>query len=411
MNPYFIAILIILVGGSLFRILVEALNLSKIDAKLPQEFETFYEAESYEKSQSYLKENTRFGLVKTILSTGVLLAFLLLGGFQWIDEMARSLTDHSLLQGLAFVGILLILSQLSSLPFSIYETFVIEERYGFNRTTPKTFGSDLLKGLILALVIGAPILAALFWFFETVGPAGWLWAWIALIAFQGVMLLIGPSLIMPLFNKYSPLPEGELKNEIESFAQSQNFELKGIYTMDGSKRSSKANAFFTGFGKSKRIVLFDTLIDKHTIEELVAVLAHEIGHYKEKHIFRQVTLSFVSTGVMLFIFSLFLENPSLFEAFRVEQTSVYASFVFFGILYSPLARLTSLFSLHLSRKYEFEADEYAAQTYGKPDQLATALKKLSVDNLSNLKPHPLKVFLDYTHPPVLERVENLKKSF
>jgi STE24 endopeptidase len=299
-------------------------------------------------------------------------------------------------------------SQILSIPFSIYSTFVIEEKYGFNRTSIKTFILDILKGWLLAIIIGGIVFSIILWFFAKTGNLAWAYCWVVVVLFQLVLTFIAPVVIMPLFNKFFPLKDGELKTAIENYAKSQNFKMKGVFTMDASKRSTKTNAFFTGFGKYRRIVLFDTLIEKHTVDELVSVLAHEMGHYKKKHIIKSLLISIITTGLMFFILSLFINNEGLFFAFKMEYTSIYASLFFFAFLYTPINMVISIFSKILSRKHEYEADLYAVTTYGKPDSMITALKKLTVDNLSNLTPHPLNVFLNYSHPPVLERIQSMR---
>ena len=267
----------------------------------------------------------------------------------------------------------------------------------------------MTKGTVLMILIGAPIFAGIVWFFQSAGSNAWLYSWIAFTALQLLLTFLAPAVIMPLFNKFDPLPEGDLKEEIQNFAHKQNFALQGIFRMDSSKRSTKSNAFFTGFGRFRRLVLFDTLIEKQSRDELVAVLAHEIGHFKRKHIQKSILLSIVTSGVMFYVLGRFLGNPELFAAFGMENVSVYASLVFVAFLFSPVMRFLSVFTHLLSRKHEFEADEYAVRTYGKPEELISALKKLSIDNMSNLKPHPLKVLLDYTHPPILQRIAALRE--
>lgn len=399
---------VIIIGGFLFSALIEFLNLKNIRTTVPPEFVGLYDEEKYAKSQQYLRVSTRFGLIQSVVTTSLLVLFIALGGFNEVDLIVRKYFQTPIAQGLVYIGALSFLSLLIGLPFGIYDTFSIEQRFGFNKTTVKTFVVDFLKSIFIGALLGGLVLAAILWFFETFQMA-WLWVFGFIVSFQLFMMFIAPVTIMPLFNKFEPLPDGELKDAIEQFAEKENFKLSGLFRMDGSKRSTKANAYFTGFGRFRRIVLFDTLIEKHSKEELVAILAHEIGHYKEKHILRQLIVSTVSTGLMLFVFSLFINNEAIFAAFQMEHLSVYASFVFFGIFYSPISSLFSLYSLHLSRKYEFEADAYAARTYGKPKELSMALKKLSVDNLSNMYPHPLKVFFEYTHPPVIQRVHALEK--
>ncbi|MBM4153316.1 MAG: M48 family metallopeptidase, partial [Kiritimatiellaceae bacterium] len=297
--------------------------------------------------------------------------------------------------------------QIVSLPFSLIDTFVIEEKYGFNKTTPKTFVMDIVKGLLLTALIGAPVFSLILWIFSTVANA-WLWAWGALAVIQLFIMFIAPVVILPLFNKFTPLEEGDLRSEIERFAAEQKYTLSGIFKIDGSRRSTKSNAYFTGFGKTKRIALYDTLIANHSTGELVAVLAHEIGHCQRGHIKKGIFISLLSSLLMFFILSLFITKEGLYAAFGVDGTPIYAGFIFFGFLYSPISQILSLLGNILSRKHEFEADAYAAETTQKPEDLVTALKKLSVDNLSNLTPHPLKVFLEYSHPPVLERIKALR---
>jgi STE24 endopeptidase len=401
-------LLLILIAEGLFESVVDWLNIKQIDPKLPDEFRGTYDDEKYRKSQEYLKVRTRFGLIQRVVGIVGLIAFVLIGGFNQVDLWARGFGYGPVLTGLLFIGTLSLLASILSLPFSVYSTFVVEERFGFNRTTVKTFISDLVKGAALGVILGGPLIGLVLWFFETMGTSAWLWVWITVTAFQLIMMFLAPAFIMPLFNKYTPLPPGELRDAIENFARSQNFGLGGLFTMDGSRRSSKSNAFFTGFGRFRRIVLFDTLIERQTVNELVAVLAHEIGHYKKRHIFRQLGLSIVVTALTFFLMSLFLENPFFFDAFLMENISIYGSLVFFSLFYTPVSRILSLYGLYLSRKYEFEADAFARATYGHSDALVSALKKLSVENLSNLTPHPLKVFVDYTHPPVLERIKALR---
>lgn len=409
MNIYLIVILAIIAVEYVLDLIVENLNLKHASPDLPKEFEGFYDREKYRQSQSYLKENTRFCLIKNTFFTIVTIVFILAGGFNLVDQIARSFAQGEILIGLAFAGILGLASRLLSIPFRVYRIFVIEEKYGFNKTTVKTFISDILKGLILSAIIAGVVLAGIIWFFQAAGSFAWLYCWIGITVFQLFLVFIAPVVIMPLFNKFIPLEEGELKSAIQNYAKSQNFALAGIFKMDASRRSTKSNAFFTGFGRFRRIALFDTLIQKHTTDELVSILAHEIGHYKKKHFIKGLILSILTTGLMLFILSFFIKNPGLFGAFKMQNLSIYASLIFFGFLYSPINLFFGIFANIFSRKHEYEADSFAANTYKKPDAYILALKKLSVDNLSNLTPHPLKVFLDYTHPPVLKRIGAIRK--
>ncbi|MCP4579879.1 MAG: M48 family metallopeptidase [Deltaproteobacteria bacterium] len=408
MNLFLIIILIILIGDYVLGLVVDVLNVKHLQTDLPETFSGYYDGEKYRKSQQYLKENTRFELITGSIATPAIIVFILLGGFNWVDQCARSLAWGPIATGLIFAAILLLGSQILSLPFSIYSTFVIEEKYGFNKTTPKTFVLDLLKGWLLAVVIGVPVFSAVLWFFGQTGTMAWVYCWAALTGIQIFLMFIAPVVIMPIFNKFIPLEEGELKTAIEEYAKKQGFKMKGVFSMDGSKRSTKSNAFFTGFGRFRRIVLFDTLISKHTTEELVSILAHEMGHYKKKHILKSIIISILSTGLMFYILSIFMNNESLFGAFQMEHVSIYASLIFFGFLYTPIEMILSIFGNILSRRHEYEADAWAVRTYHRPQSMISALKKLSVDNLSNLTPHPLKVFLSYSHPPVLERIRAIQ---
>nr|HDN00118.1 M48 family peptidase [Deltaproteobacteria bacterium] len=409
MNSYLIAILLILIIRYLLDLVSDWLNVRHVSTEVPTEFKGYYDAEKYRKSQNYLKENTGFGIFVDTIQTVVTIAFVIFGGFNLVDRIAISVGQGTIITGLIFAGILIFASKILSLPFSIYNTFVIEEKYGFNKTTPQTYLLDIIKSLILTALIGGVVFAAVLWFFEKTGDLAWIYCWVVITLFQIFFMFIAPVVIMPIFNKFVPLEEGELRTAIKNYAKEQNFKMKGIFKMDGSKRSSKSNAFFTGFGRSRRIVLFDTLIERHSVNELVSILAHEMGHYKKKHIIRAIVRSIIVMGLTLFLLSLFIENERLFAAFKMEHLSVYASLFFFGFLYTPIAMLIGIGENIISRKNEYEADAFAVKTYGDADAMINGLKKLSVDNLSNLTPHPLKVFLDYSHPPVLERINAIRR--
>jgi STE24 endopeptidase len=410
MNIFIAIILAAILIDFVLGIIANRLNLKALTKELPDEFKDVYDEETYAKSQEYTRVNTRFGFITGTFDLLLLLVFWFAGGFNWLDQWARAFEYGVIGTGLIFIGALIVAKIVISLPFSIYSTFVIEERFGFNKTDAKTFVLDRLKGLMLTIIIGAPLLAGIIAFFEFGGPWAWVYAWLAVTAFSLVMQYIAPTWIMPLFNKFEPLEDGELRQAIEEYAKKVDFPLQGIYVMDGSKRSSKSNAFFTGFGKNKRIALFDTLIEKHSTEELVAVLAHEIGHYKKKHIMKNMAISFLHTGIMFALLSIFLQVPALFDAFFMEEMSVYAGLLFFGLLYSPVETILGIFMQVLSRKHEYEADRYAAETIENQEEMVNVLKKLSKDNLSNLTPHPFYVFLNYSHPPALKRIEAIRQS-
>lgn len=409
MNGYLILILAIILVSFTVEVVVALLNLRSLRPDLPAEFADVFDKELYAKSQNYTRTTTHFGLLQNTIMTPVTILFILLGGFNWVDILARSLNNGSIITGLIFTGMLMLFSGITGLPFSIYSTFVIEERFGFNKTSVNTFILDIIKSVMLGILIGGPIMALVLWFFETGGPLAWLYCWLIVIGFVLIMQFIAPVVIMPLFNKFTPLDEGELRENITTYAKSQAFKMKGIYTMDGSKRSTKLNAFFTGFGKFRRIVFFDTLVEKLSTNEIVPVLAHEMGHYKKKHIFKMMAASILQMGIMFYILSLFLNNEGLFAAFGMEHLSIYASLIFFGFLYSPITMLVGIAGNFFSRRHEYEADAYAASTTARPLDLINGLKKLSVSNLANLTPHPLHVFLNYSHPPVLARINALKK--
>jgi len=409
MNPYLIIVLAFILFGFFLNLVVERLNIKRIQTSLPEDFKDCYDAEKYKKSQMYLRETTRFSLLTDSLTTAIMIAFILLEGFNLFDIFARSFGLGSILTGLVYAALLLAATGLLNLPFSAYATFGIEAKYGFNTTTVKTFIGDIGKICLVSIILGGPLLALVLWFFEQSGELAWIYCWVALCIFQLFLLFAAPVIIMPLFNKFTPMADGELKDTISSYTRSQDFKMQGLFTMDGSKRSTKSNAFFSGIGRFRRVVLFDTLIEKHTVPEVLAIIGHEIGHYKKKHITKHLYLSLITNGCMFFILSLFLNNPHLFDAFKMDHISIYASLIFFGFLYAPLDMLLSIGNNALSRRNEYEADRFAAETTGMSEAMISALKKLSINNLSNLNPHPLKVALSYSHPPVLERIQALRK--
>lgn len=375
---------------------------------VPEEFRGMVDEAKLRQSLDYLEAQTHYGLVHRLVFTTAAVAFLLMGGFGWADRLAGSWVESGgVAHALLYFLVLMVLDQFVEIPFSWYHTFVLEQRFGFNRSTKKTFFGDLLKGWALGIVLGGALGGAVVWFFLRGGENAWFWAWLFFTLFQIALTFLAPVVLMPLFNKFQPLPEGELRGAIESFARSVDFKLQGIFTMDGSKRSSKANAFFTGFGRFRRIVLFDTLVQQHPTPELVAVLAHEVGHFKKKHILQQMALALASSFLMFWLFSRILASDELPMSFGFAGPSVHAAFTIAFWLYSPFSLLSGLLVHGLSRKFEFEADAYARETTRDPAALAAALKRLSVESLSNLNPHPWKVFLDYSHPPVIQRVRAL----
>lgn len=403
-----VIILMTVIGSFLIGIIADLLNLKNLKDILPLEFKGYYDDSEYIKSQQYLKTNTFFGTITQSIDLLAMLVFWFVGGFNYIDIFARSFGFTPIVTGLVFIGTLAGLKFLLSIPFNLYATFVIEEKFGFNKTTVATFLTDLLKTTLLSLLLGSIIFSAIFWFLYKTGTWAWLLCWIFATVFVFLVQYIVPTFIMPLFNKFTPLEDGPLKEAIFDYAASINFPLTQIFVMDGSKRSTKSNAFFTGFGRNKRIVLFDTLIKEQSIEELVAILAHEMGHYKKRHILKRLVMAVIQMGIMFYLLSICISSQGLFDAFFMDQQSIWAGLVFFGMLYSPVEFILSIFLQYSSRKDEYEADRFAADTLDNPIPLITALKKLSVHNLSNLQPHPFYVVLNYSHPPVLERIESLK---
>lgn len=405
MNFIAIIILVTILSEFILNGLSDVLNLRMLRDELPEEFRGMYDVDKYRKSQEYLKVNTRFGWLTSTFDLIVILVLWFGKGFPFLDHWVRSWHLGPVFTGLMYIGMLVLFKAILSLPFNIYSTFVIEERFGFNKTTWKTYVADILKSLFLTIVLGTPLLIGVLGFFEYTGPNAWWYCWIAVTIFMIVIQFIAPTWIMPLFNKFNPLENGGLKTAIMSYARSIHFPLDNVFVVDGSRRSSKSNAFFTGFGKHKRIALFDTLIEKHTVAELVAVLAHEMGHYKKKHILRTMIISVIQVGILFFLLSLFISYQGLFNAFYMDQKSVYSGLIFFGMLYSPIDFFMGIFMQMYSRKNEFEADRFAVETTKDSKSMADALKKLSVHNLTNLIPHPLYIFLNYSHPPVLRRIK------
>ena len=385
----------------------EYLNIKSLVPTVPEEFKNVFDDEKYSQSLKYTKVTTKFGFIDSFFNVIVFLTFWLLGGFGWLDQIVTNLGLGPIVSGLIFFGILIFSSSILGLPFEIYETFKIEAEFGFNNTTIKTFISDKIKGIMLGSIIGLPVLSLILWLFENIDMA-WLWGWIFISSFSLLMAYLAPAFIMPLFNKFEPLEDGELKESINKMSEKCKFPLTELSVMDGSKRSKKSNAFFTGFGKNKKIALFDTLIANHSTKELVAVLAHEIGHFKKKHIIQTLVIGIAQTGVIFFLLGFFINSKPLSMAFGVSDPKVYCSLIFFTLLFKPISKILSIIMNILSRKNEFEADEFAARVTEDPDSLIRALKKLSADNLSNLTPHPFYVFMHHSHPAVNERVKALR---
>jgi STE24 endopeptidase len=394
------------------------LNLKAFPAAVPKVLEGLMDDEKLDKARDYLRVNARFGILQSTVSLVVLLVFWTMGGFGWLDGLARSLATSPVVAGLVFLSLLMLGQSVISLPFSVYDTFVIEQKFGFNRSTPATFIMDRLKGLLLGAIIGLPLAAAVLWIFGSKGNIenvdnAWLWAWAVVTGFQLVLTYLAPSLIMPLFNKFTPMPEGELKHEIEALGVKCGFPLTGVFVMDGSKRSTKANAFFTGLGKRKKIALFDTLVEKSSTPELLGVLAHEIGHFRCGHIKQRLAVGILQTAVIFYLLGLATDPDGrfarlLFDAFGVKQISPHVGLVLFSILLEPVSKALGVLANAWSRRHEFEADAYAAKVTGNGAALGEALKKMTSDHLSHPSPAALRVWLDYSHPPLARRLEALR---
>ena len=404
---FYILIAILIISFIVDQIL-DALNAKHYNDTIPEVLNDVYDKEEYQKSQDYKKTNYKFSLLTAAFSLVSTLAFFFLDGFAFIDALARSLSTNEIVITLIFFGIIMLGSDILTTPFSYYKTFVIEEKFGFNKTTKKLFIADKIKGWLMMVVVGGAILALLTWFYQTTGNTFWIYAWALITVFTLFMNLFYSRLIVPLFNKQTPLESGSLRDAISNYAQTVGFNLDKIFVIDGSKRSTKANAYFSGFGSEKRVTLYDTLINDLEEEEIVAVLAHEVGHYKKKHIIFNLVASLLLTGFTLYILSLLISNPLLSEALGVSKPSFHIGLIAFGILYSPISTITGLIMNWFSRKFEYQADDYAKNTY-KAEPLITSLKKLSKNSLSNLTPHPAYVFMHYSHPTLLERFRNLKK--
>ena len=384
------------------------LNAKHFNDALPNDVSDVYDINEYQQSQSYKKSNHNFSKITSLFSLITTLLFFFLNGFSIVDEIARGFSNNIIIITLIFFGIIIIGSDIISIPFSLYRTFVIEEKFGFNKSTKKLFFLDKIKGLLMTIILGGSILSIITWFYEFTGNYFWIYTWLLITTFSVFLNMFYSKLIVPLFNEQTILEEGDLKNEIVKYVNSVGFKANNIYVLNGSKRSTKANAYFSGFGNQKRITLYDTLINDLENNEIVAVLAHEVGHYKRKHILYNLTSSIILTGFALFVLSLFIKTPVLSLALGVSLPSFHIGLIAFGILYSPVSQILGIFMNYMSRKFEYQADNYAKNTFS-ASPLISSLKKLSKNSLSNLTPHYLYVFFHFSHPTLLNRIKNLKK--
>jgi len=407
MNPYLIAVIAFLAGSWLLHTVSAVLDVRHAPREVPPGFADVLDPGAYARSLAYRRASARVSVVADTCGTFLLLAVILAGGFDWLDRTVRAWGLSPLPTGLCYISAVALAASLAGLPADAWRTFGVEARFGFNRTTVATFVRDRLVGLVLSVLLGAPLVAGILLLFARAGTSAWLWCWSLVALFSLGVTYVAPAWILPLFNTYEPLEEGSLRRAIEAFARRADFELGGIFVMDGSRRSTKSNAFFTGLGRRKRIALFDTLIRDHDEREIVAVLAHEVGHAKCGHIRKGLVAGVLRTGLLFFLMSLFMESPGLFEAFGMARSSSYAGFVFFLLLYTPISLLLGVAANWVSRRHEFEADRFSARTTGDPEALTSALRRLAVRNMSNLTPHPLTVWLEYGHPPVPARLRAL----
>ncbi|TPN84808.1 M48 family metallopeptidase [Aquimarina algicola] len=407
-NSLFYLLISIIIIVFLIDTLLDFLNARHYNDDIPNELQDVYPKDEYQKSIEYKKVNYKFKIVSSTISLSIMLLFFFLDGFAWVDHIARGFSSNPIVVGLIFFGIIMIGSDILSTPVSYYKIFVIEEKFGFNKTTIKTFFVDKIKSLIMMVIVGGGLLSLIIWFYQITGNSFWIYAWALISIFTLIMNMFYAKLIVPIFNKQIPLEPGELRDTIEAYSKKVGFQLKDIFVIDGSKRSTKANAYFSGLGSEKRVTLYDTLIKDLDNEEIVAVLAHEVGHYKKKHIIFNLVLSILLTGLTLWFLSLLIANPILSEALKVEQPSFHIGLIAFGILYSPISEITGLVINIVSRIFEYQADNYAKATYN-GEALISSLKKLSKNNLSNLTPHPAMVFIHYSHPTLAQRIKNLRK--
>ncbi len=406
-------VLYIIIGIILFNYLWEQLldylNLRHQKEHAPQELQDICDQATYQKTLSYQRAKTNFGFLSAAAGFLVVIGLLITGSLGELDQWLRQYIHHEILLALVFFLGLYLIADILSIPLQWYNTFVLEERFGFNKTTVRTFWLDKLKGYLVALVLGGPLIWLLLYLIDQLGPGFWLYFLIVISGFSMLINIFYTSLILPLFNKLTPLPDGELRDAIQSYSKTVAFPVTNIFVIDGSKRSSKSNAFFSGLGKKKKIVLYDTLIQNHSTKELVSILAHEVGHYKKKHVIQSFVLSILQSALMLFILSLMINNEALSFALGGKQMSIHLNLLAFGMLYTPVSKLLGILFNVFSRKNEYQADSFAAKT-ADPSALVSALKKLSIDNLSNLWPHHWFVFFHYSHPPLVERLRALNSQ-
>jgi len=414
---WFLIIIALVIFNYLFSNVLDYLNHKNWKDEIPKELKDFYDKKKYKQAKLYALSKNKIGLLSSTISFLLVVSLLVFNGYGYIDQLVNSFNlnlflpfeiNNSFTKSGVFFLILFILNLIISIPFSYYNTFVIEENFGFNKTTKSTFFFDIIKSSILSILIGGFLLFLALYLYDSLNDGFWLYLWIGLSLLMVLINMFYADLIVPIFNKLTPLENGDLRKKIENYSKEVGYLLKNIYVIDGSKRSTKANAFFSGLGPRKTIALYDTLIEKHTENELVAVLAHEVGHFKKKHVFSGLLMSVIQIGVMAFFFELCLKLPEISLALGGSGVSFHLGLIGFSIIFSPISMMSGILMNYISRKNEFEADSYAKETYN-GDDLSLALKKLSVDSLSNIYPHPLYVFFHYSHPPLIKRLRALNK--
>ncbi|MEH0155047.1 M48 family metallopeptidase [Limibacter armeniacum] len=404
-----LVILAIVTAEFVLERVLSFLNRKNMSNPLPEKLTGIYEEDKYRKSQEYSAVKSKFGLFSSTVTFLFTIAMLAFGGYGWLDGLVSEWTQNTMLQAIFFFGVLALISDIIGIPFELYNTFVIEEKFGFNKMKPATFIADKVKGWVIGAIVGGGLLSAFIWFYQSYPSMFWLYGWGIIMAVMLLITMFYTNLLLPLFNKITPLEEGELRAAIEAYAATVNFPLKKIMVMDGSKRSTKANAFFSGLGSNKNIVLYDTLIEKLDTDEIVAVLAHEVGHYKKKHTLQSIVITAINMFVTLYVLSLVIDLEALSVALGAGEAKFHLGLLAFSLLYSPLSLVTGLLMNLFSRKNEYEADAYATKT-SSGLALIGALKKLTVDSLSNLTPHPAFVFFHYSHPPLLQRMNAMEKE-
>lgn len=406
-NILYWTIIVIVVAEFAFDCVLRYLNIKASKQPIPKELEGLYDEETYKKQQAYTGERRRVSLLGSVLNTCITLGIFAFGGFALFDGWVREVTSHPVLMAILYMLIFNIIGMVVDVPFSYYNTFTIETKYGFNRMTKKLFWTDLLKGTALSIVITSIIIGAVVWIYGMIPQWFWLVAWAVIGCFQLFMQYIYTDFIVPMFNKLSPLEDGELRSAIEDFAKKTNFSLENIYMQDSSKRSTHGNAYFSGWGKRKKVVIYDTLTEQLSTEQIVAVLAHEIGHQKHGHMTKMVVMMLSMMLLTLWLFSLVIDSKEVAMAAGCEMPSFHINIMVFSMLFTPISMLTDMFTAIISRRHEWEADEFA-RVHGQGEGISEALKKMSKHSLANLTPHPLVVFMEYSHPTLLDRVKHLE---